>query len=348
MPVLHIVAVSARCALGLTAESSAAAIRAGMSRLAEHPALTDPGGEPIRCARDACFDSTILASERMIRLADHALRQVVAKLTLDNGPSVKIPVWLALPEERPGFNAHDAEAIRKALLHGGIPYVARSINLVGRGHAGVVEGLCAAIERVSRGDDQVAVVGGVDSYLDVTTIAWLASNRRLAWSGARGGFPPGEGAAMFAIAGDSARRRLRLPSLGRVRHATCSQEARSLTSDEGLLGEGLSDAVLRATSDLQLPREAISDVYGDINGERHRTEDWGFTLTRVSERMRDGTEYVTAVGSVGDLGAATAALGCVLATQAWQRRYAAGSRALVWAGSWGGLRGAVTLEQTAG
>jgi len=94
-----------------------------------------------------------------------------------------------------------------------------------------------------------------------------------------------------------------------------------------------------------MPAEVISDVYCDINGERARTEDWGFALARTSERFRDGTAYTSFVGECGELGAATPAIGCVVAVQSWRRKYALGPRALIWAGSWGGLRGAAFLEQ---
>lgn len=345
---VHIVAVGACTAVGLTAESSAAAIRAGISRLAEHPSIHDSSGEPIRCARDAIIDAALLTAERMMHLADRALREVVGKLRLGHACALDIPVWLALPEERPGFSAGDGCALREALLKANIPNVTREINLVGTGHAGALQGLCEAVNYVNGVNEGIAIVGGVDSYLEPTTISWLERERRLAWSGGRGGFPPGEGAAMIVVTSEAARQTLGAESLGLLCNATCTHERKSPLSDSGSWGEGLTDAVLQATSHLHSPRDNITDVYADINGERHRTEDWGFALMRASQRMRDGTQYVTAVGSVGDVGAASAALGCVLAVEAWRRGYAVGPRALIWAGSWAGLRGAVTIEQRVG
>jgi 3-oxoacyl-[acyl-carrier-protein] synthase-1 len=138
---------------------------------------------------------------------------------------------------------------------------------------------------------------------------------------------------------------LGLESLAVIRGIACTQERRDPSSEVGLLGEGLTEAVMEATKDLQLPRETVSDLYGDINGERGRTEDWGFTLMRTGPRFRDGTEYVSTVGQCGDVGAATATFGCVLASEAWRVNRAHGRLALVWAGSWAGLRGAVVLEK---
>jgi 3-oxoacyl-[acyl-carrier-protein] synthase-1 len=92
------------------------------------------------------------------------------------------------------------------------------------------------------------------------------------------------------------------------------------------------------------PGELFHDVYCDVNGERVRTDDWGFALLRTNALFRDGTDYTMSVSECGDIGAATAGLSCILAAQAWQRGYAHGPLALVSGASWGGLRGAAVLE----
>lgn len=91
--------------------------------------------------------------------------------------------------------------------------------------------------------------------------------------------------------------------------------------------------------------ERVSDLYCDINDERVRTTDLGFALLRVGERFVDASSYTTSVGQIGDVGAATAPLNCVLAARAWARRYARGPLAIILGASWGGLRGAVVLRQ---
>lgn len=343
---MHIVAVGARCAVGLTAEYASAAIRAGISRVAEHPFLLDVAGDKVRCGRVPRIDPTVIGTARLAALAEYPLRDVAAKLTRVRPSSVKVPVLLALPEARPGWTTADTVRASQTLAEMTIPNIGTiAPEQVGGGHAGALSAMRLAFEIVASGREDFCIAGGVDTYLDANTIGWLDVNRRLAREGARTGFAPGEGAAMVALASDGARKQLGLPSLGLVRGVACAQESRAPDRDEESLGQGLTDAILGATDDLRMPNEIISDVYCDINGERVRTEDWGFTLMRTSARFRDGTSYVTAVGQCGDLGAASGALGCVLAVQAWQRRFAIGPRALIWGGSWGGLRGAALLEQ---
>ena len=93
---------------------------------------------------------------------------------------------------------------------------------------------------------------------------------------------------------------------------------RDAASDTGSTGEALGKAVLSAVRDLNFPKEVITDTYGDINGELARNHDWGFAVLRTVNRFPDGTDYVTSAGQCGDVGAATGALGCVLATEAWK------------------------------
>ena len=57
-----VVGVGARCAVGLTAPAAAAAARAGISRLTEHPFMLDKAGEPMVVARDPTIDPMLQAA----------------------------------------------------------------------------------------------------------------------------------------------------------------------------------------------------------------------------------------------------------------------------------------------
>lgn len=346
-PPVYIVAMAARTCVGLTAEATAAAVRAGVSRISEHPLLSDPGAEPLYCGAVASVDSSLQGVDRLAELGSQGVAQIIRRLAVPLGIGGPIAVHLAFPEPRPGHATNDSRAVATAIAER-IDTQAVRVHCVGQGHAGALLALKAAVEQVAHGRAELAIAGGLDSYLHVDTIDWLDQERRLARSGTRAGFAPGEGVALLAVASQGAVKRLGMRALARVRAVASAQELRSIDSQEGLLGEGLSEAVSEATRELSLPGECLADLYGDINGERHRTDDWGFTVLRNSHTFRDGSEYTCSVGSCGDLGAATSALGCVLAVHSWQRHYARGPLALVWAGSWNGLRTAALLEQQGG
>jgi 3-oxoacyl-[acyl-carrier-protein] synthase-1 len=342
---LHIVALGARTSVGLRAESSAAAVRAGVSRVGEHPTMVDGAGNPLKCAWDRGIGPTVIGVQRMVELGIAALREVTSKIFHQRPPVDPLPLLLALPEPRPGFGRSDADRLCRDIQSATLPAGARvGVEPLGDGRAGVFRALEWAVRAIGERRTELCVVGGVDSYLEADTLDWLDSRRRLAREGIRAGFMPGEGAGMIAVATRSSYARFGLRSLAGVRSVATAQEPRSLDSDEGLLGEGLTDVVRRATQGMNFPPERIDDLYCDINGERQHTDEWGFTVLRLPFAFRDGTQYTTGAGSWGDVGAATGALNCILAVQAWERRYAAGPRALIWGSSTEGLRGATVLE----
>jgi 3-oxoacyl-[acyl-carrier-protein] synthase-1 len=346
---VHIVATSARTPVGLTATGTAAAIHAGISRLREHPFMVDPMGEPLRCAYDAVLDPWTLAPDRLVAMARHAMHDLDAQLPAIGRRRERIPMWLALPEPRPGFGPNEATRVHSALAAERLPNIGRvEVREGGRGHAGALLALGIATERVRAGECDLAIVGGVDSYLDADTLDWLDAAGRLSHSGRRGGFSPGEGCGMLAIARGAACASLGLRSLGLVRDVACEQESRSADSPEGLLGEALGKAVARACMPVARARAVLHDIYCDINGERERVDDWSFALLRGDAPFRDGTSYVMSAHQCGDLGAATPGVNVALATHAWRRRNASGPTALVWGASWAGLRGAAFLEASTG
>lgn len=344
---VHVLAVGARTPVGLTAEATAAAVRAGISRHATHPFMVDHRGDPMRCARDARLPVAILGWQRLAALAEGALDEVIDKLDLDTTGVGPVSVSVALPERRPGFEDRDAEQVLAAVTaHVATRSAAGTLRIekAPRGHAGGLVAIHAAAERIAQGAADLCIVGGADSYFEADTIDWLIEERQLRGDESRNGFIPGEAAGFVVLAGEGARRHLRRSSLGWMRGSGIAHEAKRIKTDDVNSGEGLADAVRGATRALQVPDQAVDAVYCDINGERYRSEEWGFTLLRLPQACRD-TSYQSPAESWGDVGAASGPLLCGLALQSWARAYAPGPRALVWAGSEGGLRGAVVLEE---
>ncbi len=281
-----------------------------------------------------------MALSAIAEVAEKAARQV---------PKTKgLHVLMSLPETRPGFSENDAQYVVHSVRQNVRAPSVLDVEVAGRGHAGVVDALRVAAQRLAKEDAGLYVVCGTESYLDDDTLEWLDGQGRLTRKGNRSGFVPGEAAGALLLAGDATLRQMSAPapSLALVRGIGIATESKLVSGDDGCLGEGLAKAITEAATPLRLPDEALDDVYCDINGERYRTEEWGLALLRT-QRVFKTTDYQFASGSWGDVGAAAGALGCVLAVQAWRRGHSAGPRALVCAGSEGGLRGAAVLEQRA-
>ena len=341
---LEVVAVGARTPVGYTAESSAAAVRASISRYAEYPFI-DVRGEPVVVAADGLLEPKLEGRARLWPLLESVLGEVEERLGPEGLQGSRLRVLLALPEARPGFSDDDAAWISNAMEVGIRGRTAQvRVELAGRGHAGALQAVEQAVRQYSEGQDSLFLVVGADSYHHAETFTWLERSRRFAQPGIRGGFTPGEGAGCLALAGPGLRRRLRLPQLAVVRGIHTAQERQLRHSETGSFGVGMTQAVEGALKGLDVPHGGlVDDLYTDINGERYRSEEWGFVALRTPSVWKS-TRYRAPSDCWGDVGAASGALGGVLAVRAFARGYARGPLTMVLAGSDGGLRGAMLLQ----
>jgi len=299
-------------------------------------------------ARDALLQPRLFGNERTSALAASALIEAIGKLEPKKNRVKRIAVQLALRENSPGFAEKDAKAIAKAVA----TQVAKeveievSIEVAGRGHAGALLAVQTAEQRLLTDQCDLCAVVGADSYFDLPLLDFLDTGRRLVAEDVRGGFVPGEAAGAIVFATVGIQRSLRLPSLATLRGVSTSSETRLIGGTDEVLGEALTAAVTSAAADLRPPKERIDTVFCDINGERYRADEWAMTVLRVQRLLTD-TTYDAPADCWGDVGAASGALGCVLAVRSWARQYSKGPRALVWASSTGGLRGAAVIEAPA-
>lgn len=340
---VEVVAAGARTPVGLTAESSAAAVRAGISRYAEFP-FVDPRGEPVVVAADGLLGPKLEGRDRLVPMAESVLEEIEAKIDQKILYGGRLSMLLALPETRPGFSEGDAAWVANSLAARIRAKTSSAhVEIAGRGHAGAIRAVEQAVHECSESRDNLFLVVGVDSYHHTDTFAWLEHSRRFAQPGVRSGFTPGEGAGCLALMSAGLRRRLRLPQLAIVEGARTAQERHLRDSSTGSFGVGMTQAVEGAVAELDLPRDGINDLYTDINGERYRSEEWGFVALRTPSVWKS-TRYRAPSDCWGDVGAAFGALGGILALRAFARGYARGPRAMVIAGSDGGLRGVMLLH----
>src|ERR1700674_1160451 len=311
----HIVATGARAPLGLHAAQSAASYRAGISGMREHPFMIDHAGDPMPGALDAKLDPSIVGPKRLLLLAETALREACAPLT-SNGHArqVRLPVYLGLPELRPGFSEEDADAVRSAISRvDGLPVEISKVSISATGHAAGLSLLAIATEQIHQGEIEACLAGGVDSYFQPDTMEWLDENRQLAGADSPSAFEPGEGAGFCLLMTEQARRRLGLSTLARLTSVAAGTEAKLIKTSDVCLGAGLTAVVQRAIGGLVLPSEMINAVICDINGERYRGEEWGFVCLRLSQHFDDPTAYWSPADCWGDVGAASCPLFAMLA-----------------------------------
>lgn len=295
-------------------------------------------------AIDPFLDPALFGPERLVQLADTALREASAVLEQIQPPLI-LPIYLGLPELRPGFNNGNAEFVRNGLRGlKGLSFEIEDVLIAPDGHAAGFKALATAIDRIRKGSIEACFVGGVDSYFQPETMEWLDENRQLASADARSAFVPGEGASFFLLMRASLLQRLGFDSVGIIQDVRLGNEENRIKTDTVCFGEGLADTVLGVVRSMNAPEETISDIFCDLNGERYRGEEWGFVCLRAGEYLHDPTSYRSPADCLGDLGAASMPLFATLSCEAAVKGLANGSRSLMWASSEAGLRGAARID----
>jgi 3-oxoacyl-[acyl-carrier-protein] synthase-1 len=327
---IYIVGAGAQTAVGRYVLAAAAAVRCGISAYAEHPFMIDKNGEPMVVARCTWLDETLPLEDRIITLAveaaQEALRPVVALL-----PALRsrMRIHLALSAE----NLPDA-AVRQRVLDSfafGVGFTLRktTIEPVAAGHAGGLLALQNAVRQLRRGETQLCLVGGADSWLDPERLKSIDEAGRLHSVNYSWGFTPGEGAGFcLATTGDGARR-LGVTPLAEVLNVTTAQETKLMGTQTVCIGEGLT-AVFRGVLD---PHRRVAHSYCDFNGETYRADEYGFAICRTSKCFEDAGSFTAPAECWGDVGAASGSLAVTLPLAAWSRGYAKGPLALAWSSS---------------
>jgi len=149
---VYIVANGARTPLGFEVASSAAAVRGALSAIGEHPFLIDQVGDPMPGAVDAGLDPEVTGSERLLALARPAMIEACAPLTAAGMRCPALPIYLALPEYRPGFTDRDAEEVRVGLAsNSGISIEISEVSVAPMGHAAGLAVIAKAMELIENG-----------------------------------------------------------------------------------------------------------------------------------------------------------------------------------------------------
>lgn len=344
-PQLAIIGCGARTPLGFDLQSSAAAVRAGIGAIDEHPFMIDRFGEPMLVTRDAGLDPELAGPDRLSALAVPAARAALAPLKGASG-APKVAIAVSLGQERPGQDsgtgAAVAEALREAL--DGTIGIEQVRHWTG-GHAGGILAMEDARRLIAKGGADVVLAGGVDSYLSRDTLEWLDDTEQLHSEGNIYGFCPGEAAGFLLIARMETVHRLGLAPLVSLVSVGSGIEENLIRTEDICLGDGLSAAFRAAATPLG-KGETIDRILCDMNGERYRGNEYGFAVLKASGLFKDAADFEAPADCWGDVGAASGPLYASLVVEAEARGYAKGPLSLIWASSEAGQRSSAILRRS--
>ncbi|MFV0300522.1 MAG: beta-ketoacyl synthase N-terminal-like domain-containing protein [Paracoccus sp. (in: a-proteobacteria)] len=344
-PATAIIGIGARTPLGLGRAASAAAVRCGISAIAEHPHLIDRFGEPMKVTRDAELEIDLSGAERLAALAIPALTEALAPLA-DIEAAPRIALTFSLGEVRPGQAAKTGRAVA-GLLHVWLEAQFGSCRVLPwmGGHAGGILAIQAGTRLIAEGRADLVLAGGVDSYLATETLEWLDETEQLHSDGYIYGFCPGEAAGFVLMAAPGTVRKLGLHPLLELAGIGAGVETNLIGTEDIVLGEGLAAALREAGSQAGLSGDGgVDRILCDMNGERYRGNEYGFAVLKSAGLFRDAGDFEAPADCWGDVGAASGPLYVALIAEAESRGYSRGPLSLIWASSRAGRRGAAILR----
>jgi len=366
---LAITGVGAVTPVGLSAPASAAALRAGISRMGslqsgeEHgpegavpprtggrvplewfdggPRIEEwPGHErfevPLPPPEHLLIED---GTERLVRLAVPAVVESWKQAVGDAPPPRDWGLFLGLDtEEEPQTGARLIEALTAAL--GG--FRPALTEVVAEGRAAGLAALHKAATAIAGGQIAGALVGGVDSLVRPTTYKRLEDAGIVKGPSNEHGIISGEAAAFLVLDKLS-----RTGYCVAVLDGTGTADEPTAGTQKPNCGEGLTAALRRARAAAPLPYAPL--MICDLNGDRYRALEWGLAFPRAlgdlkwRQDLPTSGEFWHPADCIGDVGAASGMVCCVWAAEALRRGYALTERVLVWGASEGGLRSAAIL-----
>jgi 3-oxoacyl-[acyl-carrier-protein] synthase-1 len=287
--------------LGIDSKMTAAMIMAESRRFMPHDILTDPEDKPLSISK-ATFIEDEDYLERFKSLLTPALFEVLEPLFTLNP---KLKIFAGLPEKNdyqpPNFVSEITTTIGKIIKESP---VGAETEVYCKGHSSGLICLEKAIKRLKDEEIDFCIVGGVDSYINTELIFELTLKNRIHSSSIKHGFIPGEAAGFFLVTTEKRANYYEMPVLARIKALGSTMEEKTFLSGKTCLGQGLSKAVASVLKDIP-ENTQIDKVYCDLNGERFRTEEYNYLLSRNSDLIEDPGSYITTSRSYGDVGAAT-------------------------------------------
>jgi len=360
---IYFVGMGAQTPIGRSALASAAAVRCAISAYAEHPYMIDKHGEPMIVCRADWLDEDLTWPERLATLAGEAARQAWGPIeTNPAGRQLACCVHLAVGDPPPGRPRADEAVVAR---------VRRALGLTDKdpvrihagGHAAGFAALDAACAQFAAGRIRLALVGGVDSYIDPEYLEAIDSQGRLHSVNYSWGITPGEGAGCVLLADGAAANTLGMVPLAQLVGVGTAQETKTMGTKTVCIGEGLTAAYKQAMGALAGSANGksangksgsasfgkIQHSYCDMNGETYRADEFGFAVLRTRQYYEDAGSFTTPADCWGDVGAASAPLLLTLPLCAWARGYGKGETKLVWCSSAGQAgRGAAVIGHAGG
>ncbi|MDA8142255.1 MAG: beta-ketoacyl synthase N-terminal-like domain-containing protein [Desulfobacteraceae bacterium] len=275
----------------------------------------------------------------LAHIAAQAFNNLREKAQLSLPQYRELGLFMGLPPQQPGWGPEQEEQFcyhfHNTIEMDLFPVAQFSFT----GHAGALSLFESTRRALASGQIRYALLGGVDSYLFPEWLENLDQNYRIKSDRNLDGFIPGEGAAFLLLEPAGQPEKRGLSPLAAVTAAIQDRcPATEVAHNTGVALSKTLSHLLEAS-----PQPPI--IVCDLNGEPARMKEWGYTYSRLGERLGVPLALEHPVDVLGDMGAASGAMFTALAILYLQKKYAQHASALIWTASDTGERAAMLIEK---
>ncbi len=332
--------------VGLNAESSCAAICAGISAFGELPYFDNDGEVIIGAVIPDLEIDFYHFADRLIKMLTYSVSECLGKVELPSNE--KVPILIALPElDRPGFPKGFSESIIDKLeLSLGFFFHREFSGIVSNGHTSGIQALYYAKKVLEKPDISICLVCGVDSFIRASSLLWLDQHFRLKTDINSDGVIPGEGSASILV---SMNETFDSTSSMKIIGLGFAHEEAHLLSDKPLLGHGLSQALCDALIEADLSFQEIKFRLSDVTGESYGFREQMLMISRVMRvRQEDSVPLWHCAENMGEVGAAAGISQLIVASHAFEKGYVPGNYCASYNSSVNGDRSVAILSSCQG
>jgi 3-oxoacyl-[acyl-carrier-protein] synthase-1 len=335
--------------VGVNAEMTAAAVRAGVSGYRETDlyskkfdpltiaSVPDDALPPLseKLKQEAGLTSR---QRRLLRLITPALGEAIGSCAM-KGP---VPLFLAGPEtlpERP--TPLGSRFIESLVSQTGANIDPQYCRLFSAGRAAGFQAVDMAFRYFESTESTFALVGGADSFIDLHWLRTMDNAGRVKTDGAMDSFVAGEAAGFLLLATEKGVAASGQRNPVRVYPPGLASEPGHRYSKQPYRGDGLSSAFQLAVANG--PGQPIKTVYASLNGENFGAKELSVASIRNRSAFRDDMTTEHPADCFGDIGAAFGPVMLGLAVLGIQKGYSQGP-ALVYCSSEQQPRAAICLS----
>lgn len=326
-----IASVGMACPLGLTADSSYAAIRAGLDRFQELP-YQDDQGEQLKGSLLTALGVTTSARKRWLPLLRYAIGDALRELRL---PS-EVHLMLVLPE----LPARSDLFVRDLADVLGAEVSSQRTQFFTGGPCAAYEAIEAARLLIARPASPTVLVAAADSLISGRVLLDWSRQQRLLTQDNSDGLIPGEAAAAVVLAHWAPVPR------GSVLAVGFGAEAGLPSNDVPLRGHGIAAAARAALSHCDLTMHDIDLRLSDAAGESYSFREQALAVLRTLRQNKSAFPLWRAAAALGHTGVAAGLCNLVIALSAARAGRFPGRRAIAYTADDSGKRAALILQPT--